>query len=480
MPDRVRLTVPSETRSLALVESLARRWCEGLEIPEGEAAGVSTLVRDAVEFTLRHAYPDDPSGEIQLTLDLVDRDLHVEVHDWGLPLASAGGGLGELPSELATLAERADDLRLVNLGADGKRVTFRTAVSTALDTGPDAHDYGTVERRAAANGDVRDRLEICDAQPGDAERISQLLYANYHLSYGHPDFYRPRWVEAQLRQGTLLSSLAVLDGEVIGHHAVMLGEDSASAETGAAVVHPAFRGLGIFTVLADHSTARAEALALEALWGRAVTVHPFSQRAALARGYRETGVMLGSIPARMEMAGIDGAAGGKRTASILSFRVLHPSRRCVSLPGRYRAELIAAYANVGLETGTDPAAGAAAGEPVTASEEESRATAVLTVSSYDEAPLLHAVRRALARHVDVVYADLDLTTGAASDEAVERLNAEGFFYAGLVLCGRRGHDFLRLQLLNAEDVELERIVCDSAASQEILRAVVTDRGRVER
>ena len=81
--------------------------------------------------------------------------------------------------------------------------------------------------------------------------------------------------------------------------------------------------------------------------------------------------------------------------------------------------------------------------------------------------------------MDVVYADLDLTTGAASQEAIETLNELGFFYAGLILCGADGHDYLRLQRLNAENVELERIVCDSDFAQGLLRTVLDDRLRVD-
>lgn len=64
-------------------------------------------------------------------------------------------------------------------------------------------------------------MVIRDATPTDSEAISQLLYENYHLTYGHPDFYRPRWVAEQLGEGALLSSLAEVGGEVIGHHAIM-------------------------------------------------------------------------------------------------------------------------------------------------------------------------------------------------------------------------------------------------------------------
>lgn len=188
-------------------------------------------------------------------------------------------------------------------------------------------------------------------------------------------------------------------------------------------------------------------------------------------------MLLGSVPARMEMQGIEGAGAGRRTASILSYRMLRPSPRAVALPARYTAELQAAYANVGLETIGSNAPSPSTG-PVESFEEESRATAVLSVSAWNEQAVVHELRHALARQ-DVVYADLDLVTGAASDEAIAELNLQGFFYAGLVLSGRDGHDAVRLQRLNADNIELEQIVADSDVSKEILEAVLADRERID-
>jgi Acetyltransferase (GNAT) family len=477
MPDRVRLTVPSETRSLPLVDAVCERFCDGLQVPHAEGRELASLVHDVVTFTLERAYPDDPSGQIEVTLDLVERAVQVDVHDWGRPVTSGGGELGALPDGLEQIRTRADNVRLINLGADGKRITFQKTLSAAVDTGPDAHDFESPPPTTAGD-DIRQRVELRNADPGDAEAISQLLYANYHLSYGHPDFYRPRWVAEELEAGRLLSSLAVLDDEIIGHHATMLEEGATSAETGVAVIHPAFRGLGIFTSLANYSLHRSMELGLEALWGRAVTVHPYSQRAAIARGYRETALMLGSVPARMTMEGIEGAEAGKRTASLLNYRPLRPSPRPVELPSQYADLLRAALANADLLV-ADPPEVLYDERPVAVYEESSRATAVIRISAWDEREVTHSLRHVLAAHVDVVYADLDLCSGAATDAAIEHLNGEGFFYAGLVLFSRDGRDFLRLQLLNAEYIELEQTVCDSDVAQDMLRAVLEDRRRVD-
>ena len=58
------------------------------------------------------------------------------------------------------------------------------------------------------------------------------------------------------------------------------------------------------------------------------------------------------------------------------------------------------------------------------------------------------------------------------------LNELGFFAAGLVLHGPDGHDHLRLQLLDSEEIELDDVVCDPSFAQSLRRRVLVDKARV--
>ncbi len=55
---------------------------------------------------------------------------------------------------------------------------------------------------------------------------------------------------------------------------------------------------------------------------------------------------------------------------------------------------------------------------------------------------------------------------------------EGVVAAGLILHGPDGHDHLRLQLLDSEEVELEAIVCDSPFADTLRQRVLEDMARV--
>jgi hypothetical protein len=254
-----------------------------------------------------------------------------------------------------------------------------------------------------------------------------------------------------------------------------------SAETGAAVVHSAYRGLGIFGRMFEHTLEAARERGLASVFGDAVTIHPFSQRVERSHGYRETALQLGMVPAQTTMRGFGDEGPRRRTATLRSYRPFDEHSRQTALPTPYRELLESVYANVGLtiEARTEPASFER--EVLTADVDAPRSLGFLRLQRWDGeagSALKEAVRHLLSRHLDVVYADVDLVAVADVNEATAELNELGFFAAGLVLHGPDGHDHLRLQLLDSEEIELEDVVCDSSFAESLRRRVLLDKARV--
>ena len=148
------------------------------------------------------------------------------------------------------------------------------------------------------------------------------------------------------------------------------------------------------------------------------------------------------------------------------------------MPSEYRKALTDAYTNLGLQAGGSPPP--TAGEPrVTWWQNEERQTGQINIARWDGERFARGLREMLASHVDVVFADVDLTVTEDVDAVVAQLNRRGFFYVGLRPCAIGGHDTLCLQRLNSRDIELERIVCDSQFARKLLAYVREDRERVE-
>ena len=464
------LTVSTDERLLSLVGACGREFAGVVGLPAGEDERLVGALEQAVSFTRERAYPGDRTGRIEVTLEPAERGIRVAIHDWGRPVTSAEGA-----DELIELGDRVDDLRLINLGADGKRLSFVWRTEHLADV---AVGVSEAPLKAPAQTDASD-IEVRDAGPEDAEPIAQLLYENYALSYVHPDFYRPRWLREELLAGRALSTVAEHGGEVIAHHALLTAPDAPSAETGVAVVAPAYRGLGIFGRLGERTLARARAAGLHALYGRAVTVHPYSQRAELAHGYREAALCLAGSPGRVRMHGIRSASEpGRRTALMISFLPLRHEPRRATLPERYRDRLLETSEHLGLPAPAPPDEPAAA-PGVAVARESDAAAAVVSVRGWDDRLAHEAIaqiRMLLAEHVDVIYADLDLAATADPDRAVDALREQGFSYAGLWLHGPGGHDHLRLQRINSKDVELEGIATASPAGQALVDYVLADLG----
>jgi GNAT superfamily N-acetyltransferase/anti-sigma regulatory factor (Ser/Thr protein kinase) len=478
---RVKVTVLSDASASSLVEAVVASFAASAGIPADDAQRLGALLEGLLSFTLDNAYPGDDLGEVEVTLEAGDGFVEVAVHDWGQPLTSVGGEFGPLPEPLAALTSDARNLQLLNLGSAGKRLSAQLDVRSGGDGQTRRHHIEAAPRQADPKAETAPAIEVRPATPEDAEAIAQLLYENYHLSYVHADFYRPRYLMAALAAGGLVSAIAVHEGRVIGHHALMPLSGIPSAETGAAVVHSAYRGLGIFGRLSEHTLGVASELGLASVFGDAVTIHPFSQRAELSHGYRETALQLGMFPAQTTMRGFGGEGPRRRTATLRSYLPLDERPRQAALPALYRELLESVYANVGLsiEARTEPAP--AEGEVVTTDVDEPRSLGFLRLQRWDgevDQALKRAVRHLLSRHVDVVYADVDLETVDEVDDATTALNELGFFAAGLVLHGADGHDHFRLQLLDSEDIELEDLVCDSSFAEALRRRVLDDKARV--
>ena len=127
---RVKVTVLSDASAPSLVLALIPAFAAAVRIPAEDERRLGAVVEQLVSFTLDNAYPDDDLGEIEVTLEAGDGSVHIAVHDWGLPLTSAGGEFGSLPEPLAALAPDAHDVLLMNLGSNGKRLTAEVTVSS--------------------------------------------------------------------------------------------------------------------------------------------------------------------------------------------------------------------------------------------------------------------------------------------------------------------------------------------------------------
>ena len=466
MLGRATLTIPASPSALAVAAAVTGGFAEEAGIGGDDAERLQRAVRCLVAFSVEQSYEGRAKGDVELSLELDPTGVQVAVHDWGRPFRVAGGPHGPLPPGL----EDTPDAMLINLAGDGKRLVVRVPVEHGIAIAPVVD--GAADEERVRSGAVED-IAIRDATEADAVAIAQLLYRGYGLGYVHGDFYRPIWIEEQLRNGHVSSTVAHVGDEVIGHHALLCFEPGEAAESGVAVIAHEWRGLGLFDRMFDVTVARARQLGLPALYGQATTAHIYSQRSEFKSGYKPTALLIGAAPAAMAQAQSGDAAERGRGALLNSVLPLGDDTTLVGTPPtRYAAALERLAGDAGFAFApTDVAPLELPGELTYYSEGN---VAVLHVSGEPEG-VERTLRSEDGRRAGTLYADVDLA--CADDAVIDLLRGEGFFLSGLIVRGRAGRDWLRLQRPQ-DAADLDEIHLEGETANWLLGEVLADRDGV--
>ena len=113
------------------------------------------------------------------------------------------------------------------------------------------------------------------------------------------------------------------------------------------MVDPAFRGHQLFTVLKRRAAEWAGTAGVCGLFSEATAAHPYSQRANVALGAVETGLLLGYIPATVEYTAID-ARPHRQSVVLFYLKTNDGHRRPIFAPARDRAMVQTIVSTAGL------------------------------------------------------------------------------------------------------------------------------------
>ena len=477
MRKSVSLSIPNRVRYLPLAMHLIRDAAHLAEIGDEEVKDIVTAARELVLNAIRHAYPKKMDGTIDIDILFLPHGIQIGVHDMGLPFDFERYMASERTGGLKTITGFVDELRFSNLGKGGKSFTIFKSHPLDLED-VIFQPYSDLEDESPASLKPAS-VQIRDFEPGDEEAISHLIYNNYTFSYYKSLFYYPRRIRELNERGEIASVVAqTKEGRIVGHFALVMERESNTAEIGVAVVHPEYKGKGIMNAMLGRIEQRAKEMGLDAIFGEALMMHPFSQRANLRHGFGESALVLGLVPNTVSLTDPNAVHTDRRTAVLLGYKILNgvQSRR-VALPKHYEGLMRQIYANVGL--GVEPIA-----RPrcirhnrigYELSDYTQTGTLVIDALPHDPAHTIrHTLHTLYKKHVDMIYADINLMQCEWVDEAVEILKEEGFVFGGVLFYRKKGCDYLRMQLVNSDNVETEHIVCHSEFCRGLLRKITSE------
>lgn len=374
-----------------------------------------------------------------------------------------------------------DSLRL-SVGVDGNAVECRLALP------PDPEWAATLAGPSDETPSVGpvdpETITVRRAAPADAAGIVRLTFRCYGYTYADPDMYVPRAVERLLRDGTQQSYVAVTpDGDVVAHASTTLTPGARVPEYGRLMVDRRFRGAGLGERVGHTALEQTRRAGAPGVWSECVANHPASQRAMLAAGGVETGLLLGAAPTSITMAGFSWPE-HDRMSLVPMFAPLAPATAAPAylpdhLGGAYRDVMATLGLPRDVRDVDQPAAGQAA---VEVSVHAGLSSAVVSVSRYgaDAGTLVAEHLRMFAGlGLAAVYLDLPLAA-PHTPRAVRLAETLGFSWASLMPCARSDGDVLRLQRLTGPDPDTADLVIVSERGRRMAEFVRSERQRVLR
>ena len=182
--------------------------------------------------------------------------------------------------------------------------------------------------------------EIDLFRPEDAEGVSRLFRTVYGDSYPIQKFLKPQLIIEENAAGRTISSVArTPKGDIVGHTALFRSAPyDRIYESGAGLVHPAYRGgKGIFTGLGVHGEeVAAKEFDIELIYGEPVCNYPFAQKATASAGWITQAIEVDLMPAS---AYIQEKSASGRVACLLDFKTLKPKPHAVYLPAVYEESM---------------------------------------------------------------------------------------------------------------------------------------------
>jgi len=456
---------------IEFVKLMSRRL--GLRDAEPMDRAVELVCLNVIE----NAFGPDDDGRYDVYVLRRPGKLVLAVEDQGLPFDYSRLQDGKDRTALEILHRSFDETRFINLGRGGNRVELLKHLShtDVRDHLPEDEHHATLNAPAVPE-DVS--LEIRMMRPEESFELSRCVYRSYGYSYDWDYIYYPDRIRELQEEGLMRSCVAVTpEGEIVGHLAITLEHpDSPVGEAGQAVVDPRFRGHHLFPRMKTFMAEWAADAGMYGLYSEATAVHPYSQRGNLHLGAKETGFLLGYIPASVSYKQIGEEREGRRgSVALFYMRVKDEPEREIYPPAPYLEEIRRVVEHNGLRRVVGEVQGPAL-QPsrmsVEVRQDHNLAFVRVEEPGADLEELVKGHLRDLSLHrMDCVYVDLPLSH-PATPSAAAGLKDLGVFFGGIIPeTHAGGGDVLRLQYLNNVEIQAGDVSTASDFGEELLNRI---------
>ena len=479
------VTVLADATLLPAVVDFVRNTAHQLGLTDSGAEHLSWAAETVCRNVIDRAYEPEEEGRYDVYVLRRPGQVVIAVEDRGLPFDYAPLQTGNETHLSNTLHQSfADEISFVNLGRRGNRVELIKHLPHAdVREHLSEDEHHRAVRAPAAPEDTP--LEVRMMRPEESFELSRCVYRSYGYSYDWDYIYYPDRIQELQESGLMRSCIVVTpEGEFVGHLALTLeSSNSPVAEAGQAVVDPRYRGHQLFERMKTFLAERAKEWDMYGLYSEATAVHPYSQKGNLHLGAKETGYLLGYIPASVFYKEIGEDKKGRRgSVALFYMRVNTEPKRDVYPPVAYREGAQQVIEHNGLrrsiKNASDVDMSSSSRVSVNVRQDHNLAFLRVEEPGADLGELVRdRLRELCLHHIDCIYVDLPLSHPATA-QAGTGLRDLGFFFGGIIPeahGGDIGGDALRLQYLNNIEIETDDVRTASDFGGELLNLIFRQR-----
>jgi anti-sigma regulatory factor (Ser/Thr protein kinase)/GNAT superfamily N-acetyltransferase len=476
------ISVRAKVEFLPAVLDFVREISTKLGLDSAGAQRLELATEEACMNVIEHAFDLGESGAYDVMVERKPGQVKIIVEDIGLPFniskleSEKGSGTGTMIMKAFT-----DEIHFHNLGRKGKRVELVKNLNYRdVDSYISEKEKQQEKDLSLIPGEIP--IEYRAMTPADAVNLARCVYRSYGYTYANDKLYYPDRVVELLESGVLTSYIAIApDGEIIGHEAISRESPNARiGEIGMAVVDPRYRGRGIQQKLGNLLKADALQRGMLGTFAEVVSVHPYAQKTVLSHSGRETGILLGFIPATMFFKKIEKEGDKKRQAVVLFYtRANDEPMRTVYPPFHHQTIIRRIYEANNFKRNIIGGAEAAAKLEIPAvsqvdvKSDIEKGFGFMRVLQYgDDIGKLVKFRlqELCLRRIDAIYIDLPLCD-PATQRFCAAIEAQGFFFGG-VLPELIDGDVLRLQYMNNVEIDVAGTQIASEFGKELFDYVI--------
>jgi len=487
-----KLTIPVKLIYLPVIQAFIRENALLTKFSTKDIMFFNIAVEEAVTNVVKHAFLPEEDATFDVLCGITPVEFKVIIQDKGLPFdpdqveefnpekvidGDEHSGLG-----FRLMKGSVDKLSFHNKGFGGKEVHLVKYIERKhIDEFVQASDMDAYEQPVA-----KAKKEIVKVayhtellQPKQAIEISQCAYKTYGYTYIMENIYYPERLIEMTKTGELISAVAVTDdtGEVMSHGALeRFGKKWGIPEIGMAFTKPKFRGQGCLNKLTSLLLRSAKDLGIIGIFAKGVTTHPYSQKALVKGGFKDSAILIGLSPAK-KFSKTD-EIGAQRESLVLSnLKLIEQDELQLFAPFKHKVILEKIYDNLQMKAQFKlPGDSVKTKKEIVQSDLEievhdnlSYANMYVNAAGENlEKEIRHRLKELCQKKIETVNLYLDLRDEFSMSKVTE-LEKLGFFFAGAF--PNDPYQFLILQFLNNVPIDYSRIVLASEFSKELIEYV---------